>query len=336
MRPQFKVAVVHNQPALDRYEAMGEGRAVAGVVDAAVAVERVLREAGHTVSRVPLSPPLYAAAEKVASRRPDVVFNLFEGFEGHPETEAEFAGILSGLGMRFTGCPEHSLALSLDKGKAKAALLQSGIPTPAYQVLSPCDLDDFRLCFPCIVKPCAEDASHGLCDASVVHHPVELDRQVRKVSDLFGGRALVEEFVDGPELNATVLGNSQFEVLPLAEIAYSLPAGVPRILTYAAKWEPDSAHYQSTPSICPARLDSAQAEQARQLSQRVFQVFGCRGYARVDLRMDSRGRTYVLEVNPNPDISPDAGAARQAKAAGMTYGQLVQRILLLGLGAEDA
>jgi len=144
----------------------------------------------------------------------------------------------------------------------------------------------------------------------------------------------VEKFIDGREFNTTVLGNSQDTVLPISEIAYSLPSGTPRILTFAAKWEPASQYYQGTKVVCPAKINAEEQECVSGTALAAFRLLGCRGYARVDMRMDKEGRLNVIEINPNPDISPDAGAARQAETADMTYTRFIDRIVQLALEKE--
>ncbi len=332
MRP--KVAVIYNEPGPGRYGAMGEQKAVLGVLEEVEAVHQALGELGYSVVRIPLSPPLELVRESLKGLEADLVFNLFEGFADSPETEAAVADILSELELPYTGNPSAVLSLALDKGKAKAFLETRGIATPRYQLLTPETLPTFHLGYPCIVKPCAEDASHGLLEESVVNNSIALEKQVRRVSELFGGRALVEELMDGPEFNVTVLGGKEPIVLPISEIVYSLPPGMPRILTFSAKWEPESMYFQCSKVVCPAEVGAEVRELIMNLAQRVFKLFGCSGYARVDLRMDSQGVPKVMEVNPNPDISPDTGAARQAKAAGMTYSQFIERIALLALKRE--
>jgi len=313
---------------------MGEEKAVLGVLDEVTAVHKALDGLGYSVTLVPLLPPLEQARAKLKTLEADLVFNLFEGFAGTPETEALVADILSEQGVPYTGCPGTALALCLDKAKTKALLKASGIETPSYQVLTPETLSRFQLGYPCIVKPCAEDASHGLSEKGVVDDFASLEKQVALVSMSFGGKALVEEFIEGRELNATVLGNRKLTVMPISEIVYSLPPVMPRILTFAAKWEPDSIYFQGTKSVCPAKIEDDEMQRIAKTAKAVFRLVGCRGYARVDMRLDPEGRLYVLEVNPNPDISPDYGAARQAEAAGMRYDQFIEQIVLFALEGD--
>jgi D-alanine-D-alanine ligase len=323
-----RVAIVYNKPVPSRYDLRGEEKAVGGVVDAVGAVHQALVESGYNVVQVPLVPPLEQARKELKSLAVDLVFNLFEGFCGYPETEALVPEIASELGIPYTGCPAATLALALDKAKTKAVLEESGFATPRYQLLSPETLSTFHLSYPCIVKPCGEDASHGLSEESVVYEFTSLEKQVRGVSSFYG-QALVEEFIDGQEFNATVLGNSPCTVLAVSEIVYLLPLGMPRIMTFAAKWEPESLYYQGIKIICPAQTPNR--ERIAEMVLAVFQLLCCRGYARVDMRLDRGGQLNIIEVNPNPDISPGSGAVRQAEAAGMGYTEFIAKIALLAL-----
>ncbi|MBL7126505.1 MAG: ATP-grasp domain-containing protein [Dehalococcoidales bacterium] len=331
---RMRVAIAYNEPYPSRYDAAGEEKAVLGVLQAVAAVHQALLELGYHVTRVPLVPPLEQARKKLRSLDVDLVFNLFEGFCGRPETEALVPEALSKLGIPCTGCPGKILRLALDKAKTKVLLKASGIPTPDFQLLNHHALHMFQLSYPCIVKPRGEDASHGLTEKSVVTDFASLKKQVRLITGAYGGSALVEEFIDGREFNATVLGNSQCTVLPVSEIAYSLPPEMPRILTFASKWEPASLYYQGTGAVCPAKIEAEAQDRISQTALAVFKLLGGQGYARVDMRMNQEGQPSVIEVNPNPDISPDSGAVRQAEAAGMPYPQFIEKIVQLALEKE--
>jgi len=326
-----RVAVVYNQPLNSRYDERGEQAAVTGVLEAVEAVHEALLKLGYGVVKVPLVPPLGRAGKRLSELEVELVFNLFEGFGGHPETEAQVAEILSALKLPFTGCPAGALKLALDKAKTKAVLKSAGISTPDFQLLRPETLSSFSLSYPCIVKPRREDASHGLSAQNVVYDFVSLEKQVTAVSRYYGGQALVEHFIDGREFNVTVLGDT---VLPVSEIDYSLLKGVPPLLTFAAKWQPDSLYFQSTKVVCPAEIEDKEREDIAQTALAIFGLLGCRGYARVDMRLDEAGQLNVIEVNPNPDIAPGTGAARQAEAAGMTYPQFIDKIVKLALEKE--
>ncbi|MFH1381955.1 MAG: ATP-grasp domain-containing protein [Chloroflexota bacterium] len=328
------VAIVYNQPDTGRYQNMGEEKAILGVLDEVGAVNQALEGLGYIVQQVPLVPPLAQARERIRSLQVDLVFNLFEGFDGCPETEAVVAGWLGELGVPVTGCPAETLALALDKARAKQLLEAASINTPRYQLLNPGNLPTFYLRYPCIVKPSGEDASHGVSEESVVNDSAALAVQVARISRLFGGTALVEEFIDGREFNVTVMGDDEVTVLPVSEIVYSLPVGMPRVLTFAAKWEPDTVYFQHTKVTCPAEIDDGLRGRIRETAKAVFRLFGGRGYARVDMRLGADGELAVLEMNPNPDISPGSGAARQAEATGASYQQFIERIIHLARKAS--
>ena len=326
-----KIGIVYNDPKPDRYGSMGEDKAVIGILEGVAAVHQALDELGYEVVEVPLLPPYERARDALKAIGTDLAFNLFEGFGGRPKTEATVAKMLSELGFTHTGCSSTALALALDKAKAKDLMQSHGIRTPKYQLVTPETVSQFQLRYPCIVKPCGEDASHGLSADSVVHDQESLERQVVKVSRDFGGKALVEEFVGGREFNATVMGNDEATVLPVSEIVYSLPPGMPRILTYAGKWEEGTPYFDGTKVICPAEIGDEERTQLVQTAMAVFRLLVQRGYARVDMRLDPDGKIQVLEVNPNPDITPGSGAARQAAAASMTYAQFIEKIVSLAL-----
>jgi len=330
-----RVAIVYNEPHHSRYDAVSEGKAVLGVLEAVEAVHRALLELDFDVTRVPVVPPLERAERKLKNLNTDLVFNLFEGFCGSPETEAVLPKILSKMEIPCTGCPASALKLGLDKAKMKVILKVAGIKTPDFQLLNPETLNWFRLGYPCIVKPRCEDASHGLSPGSVVNDSASLERQIGLMSNCYSGGALVEEFIDGREFNATILGDSECRVLPVSEIVYSLPSGMPRILTFAAKWKPDSPYFEGTKAVCPAEVEAEEGERIAETAVAAFRILGDQGYARVDMRMDHDGQVNVIEVNPNPDISPVSGAVRQAEAVGMTYTQFIEKIVQLALYGED-
>lgn len=327
----MNITLIYNEPEADRYREMGESRAELGVIAEVQSVCQALIEMDHTLTLTGLRPPLEDAGKKLSEIKADVIFNLFEGFDGRPETEPEVAELLEKLNLPFTGCPAPALALALDKERTKGILTGSGIPTPRYQILTPTSLTEFHLEFPCIVKPSADDASHGISEESVVTDLDALSRQVEKISRLFGGKALVEEYLDGREFNVLVMGNRELLVPGISEIVYSLPPEKPRILSFAAKWDEKSDYYINSRAVCPAGISQEESEQIGTIAQAAYRLCGCRGYARVDFRQDREGNFNVLEVNPNPDITPGAGAALQAAAGGLTYRQFIDKIIRYAL-----
>ncbi len=296
-----------------------------------MAVKNALISLGHEVEKVPLRPPLDTVPHVLRNIQADVIFNLFEGFEDQPHSEPVVARMMEETGLSFTGNPSSVLDLTLDKAGFKSVLRDAGVDTPDFMVLTPANVHDFRLRFPCIVKPRDEDASHGLSPENVVSDMEQLKEQVVRISSRFRGSALVEEFIDGREFNASILGNSVHELLEISEIIYTLPPGLPHILTFESKWFEETDYYRDTGVCCPAQVDADLRETIVMAVLSSCRAAGCRGYARVDVRQDRDGGIMVLEVNANPDITPELGIARQAAARGMTYADLIQRIVDLAL-----
>lgn len=310
-----------------------------GVIACAHAVAEALEEAGYRVAVVPFSTDV----EMVLAPYPPgewVIFNLGEGLEGRLFEEARIAWALEAMGYRFTGSPGEAIARSTHKARAKALLSAAGVPTPPWQVFhQPAEVDEWRaggcrfppLNFPLIVKPVAEDASIGVGSEAVVHTPEELRKRVSYVLERYRQAALVEQFIAGREFNISLWGDPP-EVLPLAEVDFSaFEDPFRRIVSFAAKWEVNSFEYQNTPVICPAWVDPMLESRITEAALQAWAAIGCCGYARVDMRIAEDGVPYVVEVNCNPDLSPDAGFFRAARAAGYDYTGMVVRILELAL-----
>ncbi len=326
-----RLAIVYNEPQASRYSSTNEEKAVLGVLESVNAVHKALLELGYEATLLPLLPPFTEARKKLEALKAAAVFNLFEGFCGEPETEVLVPETLTELGIPYTGCRADILKLALDKAGVKKILKEADIPTPDFQVISPETLDTFKLDFPCIVKPRAEDASHGISANSLVKDFDALERQVRAITESYHSGALVEHFLGGREFNATVMGNQEGVVLPVSEIVYSLAPEIPRILTFEAKWEPDSPYFKGTKVDCPAKVSEQERKYIADTAMSAFKLLVGRGYARMDMRMDEAGKLNIIEVNPNPDISPGTGAARQSGAAGMSYAEFIGQIINLAL-----
>jgi D-alanine-D-alanine ligase len=182
--------------------------------------------------------------------------------------------------------------------------------------------------FPAICKPAAEDASVGIEQRSVVRTTRALVERVDAMLERWE-EVLVQRFIEGREVNVGILGDA---VLPIAEIDFGhMPKGMWRIVTYRSKWEEGSDEDLGSAPRCPARLPASVAAQLRRIAVAAWRIAGGSGYGRVDMRIDERGRPWILEVNANPDIAPDAGLARMARVAGIDYGSLVRKVCELGL-----
>jgi len=254
-----------------------------------------------------------------------LVFNLCEHLQGDSHRDGEVAQRMTDLGIQFTGASVTALANCLDKSRAKAMLQAAGVPTARYQVFTRPDAP-IRVPFPAFVKPLAEDASIGIDRDAVAHDEAALRRRVAYVLDTYREPALVEEFIDGREFNVGMWGNGKLYTLPLAELDYcDWDDPYQRFLHFEAKWNPEAVEYQTMYARCPADVDEALADRLRKVARRAYKVMGCRDYARVDMRLKD-GKPLVLEVNPNPCLSPDAGFSNAARVAGYEYPDVVSRI----------
>jgi len=312
------IAIVFNayEP---RPTATGERLSEESVADMAQQAQGAVRSLGLGTTLVPLQRSLLNFLSRVKELNPDALVNLCEGYYGRPQWESNVAGIFELLGLTFTGNAAKTLALCQDKFKAKAVLKVAGLPTAPAQLMMTGE-EPLELRFPLIVKPNAEDASLGVYPESVVRDEESLRRQVRRCIDNYKQPVLVEAFIDGREFNVSVMENGEAKALPVSEIDFSaMPKDMPRILGYDAKWFEDHPLYQKTPPVCPAPIDDELRGRLQGLAEAAFRTMGCRDYARVDFRMDAKGRPFILEVNPNPDISTNAGYARALKAAGIEY-----------------
>jgi D-alanine-D-alanine ligase len=291
-------------------------------------IARALQEHGHLTVSVPIRNDLWTPLKQYDPNE-WLIFNLCESFRNKTYLEPYIISVFEYLGFRYTGSDRRTLANCLNKARAKEILQAHGIPTAAFQVFTPLTVHQRHLEFPLFVKPVSEDASIGITMDSVVRDDRALRRQVRFIWEKYHEPALVEEFIDGREFNVTVLGNESPRVLPLSEINFRHIADpFARIVSYRAKWVPTSEEYLKTPPTCPARVSESLKRRIEDVARRAYQAMGLRDYGRVDIRVKD-GIPYVLEVNPNADLAPDAGIARAARAAGMSYADLADEIVRL-------
>lgn len=332
----MNVAVCFNlvPPQLLKGEA-GDRISEEGAEIEARSVQKALRELGHSAQLVPLGSDISDTIDELRALRPDAVFNLCEGFWGNSRKEMHVAALFDLLDFPCTGASPLCLGLTQDKARTKDLLLRHGLPTPKYTLIKLGEqfLRIRDLAYPLIVKPRFEDASLGIGADSIVDNERDLKRRIDYVHRTYRQGALVEEFIVGREINAAVLGNAPFEALPLSEIRFA-PGLRHAIVSYDGKWREESAEYAATVPVCPAPLKGKEEILVKDVALRAYKILECRDYARVDIRLRD-GVPYILEINANPDISPDAGLARAADQAGISYKQLIDRILQMALKRKE-
>ncbi len=302
-----------------------------GVLDELLMVQSAIQDQGYRASLFNMNGDIPRLIRFLSEEKPDLVFNLCESVGSNSLHEMHVAGIYELMGVPYTGAGPLTLGTCLNKARTKEILSYHDIPTPKFRIVTdPANMPGSQpaLRYPVIVKPAHEDASSGIDNASIVFTPKDLKKRVEFITKRYEQPALVEEYIDGRELNVAIIGNAPPEVLPISEIDFSgLPEGYPHIVTYSAKWHEGTAEYTGTKGVCPAKIPVRVEKTVRAIALNAYTLLGCRDYARVDIRLADDGEPYVLEVNPNPDLSSDAGFARSIRTAGMTYEEGIGRII---------
>ncbi len=356
MRKKLHVGVVYNEPVTEsssdrKYISetgiLHEGRknlsanatvltdlSEVGVLEERENIVQALQAVGYRCSMFNVDRDITRLLNYIKNEKPDVIFNLCESVGNEAIHEMHIAGLFELFEIPYTGSDPLTLGIALNKVKVKELLLYHQLLTPQFQIIrSPVRITlDESLNFPLIVKPSREDASLGISTESVVNNFNDLKKRVRYIIEQFDQPALAEEYIDGRELNVAIIGNRKPIVLPISEIDMStMPKQYHRIITYNAKWMKETDEYIHTKGVCPAILPTEIEATIKSMALKAYRSIGCRDYARVDFRLSKENRPYLLEINPNPDISDDAGFARSARTYGFTFEELINKIVEFAL-----
>jgi D-alanine-D-alanine ligase len=328
MQPPSRILVLYNVD----YDAQ-DAADVVSVGDSARAIADALTEQGVHTELIGLQGrDVFGVLERVRAAKPDLVFNLCESMAGDARNEPTFAGLLDLFEIPYAGTDLLGLASCLHKQRTKDILIARGIPTPPHRFLGDlAALDDpalDALDYPWFLKLAHEDASVGITEENLVATPKALRDRARALMAAYHQPVLAERYVDGREINVTLIGNgAELQVLPLHEIDFAaMPEGRPRIVSYAGKWDENHVDYAGTKAVPLRDASRALLANVERVARDAWNALGLRDYGRVDLRVDAADLAWVIDINPNPDISPDAGVARAARFAGMSYPQLIARL----------
>jgi len=332
----MRIAVVHNATGPeDRPDEQD-------VLVQAEAVSRSLKELGHDVVQMPCTLDLLSIKDRLSAVEPRLVFNLVESLDGQGRLIHLFPGLLDAMGIFYTGSCTESIFVTSHKALAKERMVLAGLPTPAWIGPSPCDLPFVYKNLLLskkerwLVKSIWEHGSLGLDDDEPVENkdPESLYQILKERAPKLGGSCFAEVFVEGREFNLSILeGTAGIQVLPPAEIIFeNYGSEKPTIVGYRAKWDTSSYEYHHTPRRFdfPAS-DDPLVQLLKNLALRCWEVFGLKGYARIDFRVDLKGRPWILEVNTNPCLSPDAGFAAAIDRSGMTFVRAIESITVNGI-----
>jgi D-alanine-D-alanine ligase len=294
---------------------------------------KTLRALGHTAIPLAIESDLGVIRNAMDEHKPQIAFNCLEGFDEVATWDANVVGYLEMLKLPYTGCNSRGLLLGRDKALAKTLLSYHRIPVPRFLIV-PRGRKVKRpkkLSFPLFVKSLTMDSSIGISQASVVETDGKLQERVTFIHESIGTDALVEQYIEGRELYVGVVGNRVLQALPVWELSFDkMPEESQKIATERLKW---SLAYQKKHGIDSgaAKLDAEASKDMQELCKRSYRILMMSGYARVDLRLSAEGRAYVIEANPNPQLSPDEDFAQSALSAGVKYPELIQRLLSLGV-----
>ncbi len=341
MTKDFKILICYNEPTrfynnylgkevvdYDENDDMSE-RDFLNQIDS---IKKVLSKKYYSVEVLGINRDVRSAIKSILAYSPDAIFNFVESIEGNSNYESYIAGVFDLLEIPYTGNSSNTLANCLSKSRTKEILQSHGIRTPKHIIVDINQIpskEEFKLKFPVILKLAREDASIGISEFSVVYKYADFVTRLEYLFTSFNQEVIVEEYIDGRELNVAILGN---QLLPISEITFdTLPDSLPKIVTYEAKWSQDSVYFKSTIPKCPAVLDDQLKEKIEKMALASYEALECRDYARIDFRLNQKNIPYVIEVNPNPDISPDTGFVRSASYAGIKYEELLYRISTFAL-----
>jgi len=290
-----------------------------------------LVEEGHPVQEVCVQSPELETHLGGVNPNDYLIFNWCEELPGIPRSASLVAKKLDRMGFTYTGASAEALVFSQDKRQVKARLHSQGIPTPRWQIFTTASPDGWGY-FPAIVKPVFEHCSFGVTRDAVVLSPAELAERTQYVLETFQQPALVEEFLDGREFHVSVLGNGNLHMLPPAEMDFGAFKNIrDRLCTFESKFDPQSSSYNLIELRLPAPLTPEEQRQIEEVALSAYRAVDCRDYARLDIRLRD-GIFFILDINPNADISPDTSLAAAAEWFGLSYGRLGS--LLINLAAE--
>ena len=341
MKNEEKVLICYNEPI--RYYKNYLGKEISDVKDDVDLSERdflrqianikkVLEKKYISVDTLAVNSDIRTAIKKITNYSPDAILNFVESVEGNSNLESYVAGVYDLLEIPYTGNSSVCLGNCLSKVRTKQILQSHGIRSPKYFIAGINHFpskEELSIKYPAILKLAREDASIGISEFSVVNDYESLIKRLEYLFSTYNQEVLIEEYIEGRELNVAVLGK---KILPISEIHFNgLPDDLPKIITYEAKWSPESVYYKNTVPKCPAVLDEAVKQKIEKMAIEAFEALECRDYARVDVRLSKKNIPYVIEVNPNPDISQDAGFVRSAGADGISYEELLYKLTGMAL-----
>jgi D-alanine-D-alanine ligase len=295
-------------------------------------VAHALMKNGHEVLLIGIHDDLRDMSTRLGEWKPDLVFNATEAFQDNSNLDYLVPALLEAEGYRYTGAPPLALLVTRNKAMSKKVLAFHGIKVPGFRSYRPGEAPsgDEGLRFPLIVKPLLADASEGISRASIVHDVPALAERVKWVHDRFGQPAIAEEYIQGRELYATMIGNGdKVEILPLVEMVFTDAGTRPeeRIATQYAKWDMAYRKRRGIKNVFARPLARLARQRLEEVCYASYRAFWLRDYARIDVRLTEDNEVWFIEANANPFLSYGHDSAESAHKAGMHYKAFIQRIV---------
>ena len=295
---------------------------------------KALGELEHETEHLAIFDDLDLLRQKVNAFKPDVIFNLADQFKNNRAFDQNIVSFLEMQGLPFTGCGSTGLTLCKHKAISKKILGYHRIHVPAFatfargkRVARPKHLK-----FPILVKPLKEEASLGISQASFVETDEQFNERVQFIHSKYDNDVIAEEYIEGREFYVSILGNHRLQVFPIRELVFKeVPPDEPKIATYKAKWDEEYRKRWGLENRDAEGIDPAVVATIQQTCRRIYHLLTIDGYARLDLRLTADNQVYFIEANPNPTLAEDEDFAQSARKAGLTYPQVIDRIIRVGL-----
>lgn len=293
------------------------------------AVEGAIKKAGHEVIRIEADENAY---NKLKDTRPDIVFNMAEGFGG-ASRESHIPSLLEMLNIPYTASDPITIGNCHDKSRCKEILSYHGVPNPSFFITDISVNGSPKVKYPAFVKPLHEGSSKGIYNSSLVHSKDELNREITRIKKDYNQPSIIEDFLDGNEFTVALLGNGEnTRVLPIVEINMdTLPKNFPKIYSYEVKWYFDTRENKLDIFSCPAKISETLKNKIESICLGAYKALRIRDWARMDVRCDSAGNPYIIEINPLPGVlpNPDDNSCfpKAAREVGIDYDNLIQTVL---------
>jgi len=299
-------------------------------------VVAALRALDYNTEYLAIFDDLELLRQKLQSFQPDIIFNLADEFKKNRAFDQNIVSFLELHGLAFTGCASTGLMLCKHKGISKKILHYHRIGVPEFAIIGRGKraVRPRGLKFPILIKPLKEEASYGISQASFVETDQEFTERVQFIHEKYDNDVIAEEYIEGRELYVSILGNHRLQAFPIRELIFKeVPPDEPKIATYRAKWDAEYQKRWGLTNQFAEGLDPAVVRNIERICKRIYHLLTIDGYARIDLRLTPRNKVYFIEANPNPFLASDEDFAQSALKAGLSYRQLIEQIVRLGLKA---